>query len=255
MNCYAIRTCICIAIFSFLMWGCKKENTDNNLLCKLSSVRYWDFPNNLSYINYEYDTQGRVIKETSQNDPVMFHYYKDSVVIDEGFRTTVYYLNASGLAVTAKQTFKDNSNSYTMAYAYNSDGYLTSIQQIFTGIDLNNGNGAILKDTNYHYFTIQNGNLIKRIDVKPAYVVNYVYSTELVNDNIANVINQVFYLFPASFLGKSSKNKLIKKIDEFGYTIYNISYKYDSNGNIITMTQSDSTGLPILNHQFDYQCN
>ena len=104
-------TRIFIGLLFLAVCSCKKDK--DTPVCKLVSVHYSDgiFPP--SYLNYEYDDSGRVIKEIWPGGSNIYHYYKDSVIKDEGHRRTVYYLNASGLAlytIMKTKTLKSEAN-------------------------------------------------------------------------------------------------------------------------------------------------
>ena len=226
-----------LIIFAF---GCNKNKKDSCVIVKIATS-YNGNPS--SIISYVYDEKGRLKRMSdSQGSSTDFQYFPDSVVSLQTNTRTVYYLNNSGYADSSKVRFTVNPNqlAFDSRYTHNAEGFLTEERIIFS----QSYNGSILRDTSYNRFTIANGNVMK---------VQYANSPEIIYEY--SPMEARHYLLNAGqlpFLGKSSKNLILKTLLSNGSVQSSFSYQLDADGNVSRSTETFSNALWV--HDFTYSC-
>jgi YD repeat-containing protein len=229
---------ILLAIFAY---SCEKDKNQNCTIVKIVSTYNG---NPTSILNYEYDDQGRIKRITdSQGSTTEFQYLKDSIVTLQPNTRSVYYLNNSGYADSSKVRYTVNPNQLALdnKYTYNSDGFLIEERTIFSQFY----NGSILKDTSYNRFTIANGNIIKAQYPNSPEIL-YEYSSQEAKHYLVN-------LSQLPFLGKSSKNLILKTLYSNGATQSSFTYQFDGDGNVSRSTESFPNASSI--RDFTYSCD
>lgn len=210
------------------LFSCKKDkNTD----CRF--IQTDSFLNGIrqTATNYFFDDKGRVtmriIHQATGKDTAAYRYTADSVVIDYGNIYSVYYLNSSGLATHSYTSMDYNPNSIRddQSYTYDANGYLVSQRVIFSQLYL----GTIVKDTQYYYFEIAGGNVVRTYgsNVLDQY---YQYNNEPSDSRIPDM-----HYFPSvigPFLGKSPVNLVAGVGNAPGSASITYTYKKDKDGRL-----------------------
>jgi len=196
-----MRNSLFIFCLLVLLTACNKKNTYS--ICDLTQVEIISDGSPTTFINYQYDANGRIKRVITGPGADVYEYFTDSVVVisaatgpPSSGRMT-YSINSAGLATTARLTFNPNPNSLQIDYLYNYDaaGYLISEREIFSQLY----NGVIIRDTTFRNYTVANGDIIKKTETNSTDII-YEYSADVMPDNVP-MLNP----FPSregSFLGK-----------------------------------------------------
>lgn len=217
----------------FLFSACTKNSEKRNQQ-PIRVDTYWD--GKLQWVTYyEYDNMQRIKKITSslpgsstQGYLYTYEYYNDSVVFNEPNERTTYFLNNAGLATSAVTNFIGNPNSLSFDYTftYDPNGYLIEKREIFSQLYC----GTILRDTNFIYYTITNGNITKEFGTNIA-DINFEYSSMPSRERF-----NAFTSRRESFLGKTSVNLISGAKDNTGQITSTYEYDIELGGKIRSRT-------------------
>jgi hypothetical protein len=242
-NLYLIIFAIILAL------SCKKDNSP--FKCKVTQLKVHSNGALAYSVRYFYIDDGKFEKivsgTTNQVSSLTFEYFKDSIVTSDAVGRTTYFLNNLGLADSSKTHLKSNLNEESLesSYKYDVQGYLIEHKEIH----IRSFDRSILRDTNFTYQTISDGNIIKRWGTS-LQETHYEYlEKELINPT-TSLSNSGYFLF----LGKPNRNLLSKNTDGNGNIIYTYAYEFDSRGNVSKITTQPSAGN-VGTLEYLYNCN
>ena len=209
-----------------------------------------------SFINYQYDANGRIKKNFAEGWTEVYDYYPDSVVVTSAANATsssyvrmTYFLNSAGVATSAKRIYNPNPNSLQLddMYTYDAAGYLITERSIFSQLY----NGSILRDTTFRTYTVLNGDIIKKTETNSVDML-YRYSSDAMPDNV-----QYLNPFPSrqgSFLGRHVAH-LITRADPNATGDGGISYSFDQGKKVSEMRATGSGTTINQRVLFHYACD
>jgi len=183
--------------------------------------------------------------------PVIYTYFKDSILVDVNNTWNRIILDEKGLFVrdeSPNEFSKTKAITSRLKHTYNKEGYLIKL--------------VLFDDyVSYSYSTIylyeyKNGNMIKtthknrNIDEngfvnESSYTITYEYHNDLPN-TIGNT------QFGKSYLGRSNKNLIKKERNSNNYSAtYN--YDFDKQGKIIRLRHiNDENGMVVRDYKYEY---
>ncbi|MBJ2176277.1 hypothetical protein JBL43_18645 [Aureibaculum sp. A20] len=238
---------------------------DTSLITKQSVIN----GNYILTIDYQYDNEGRIIKESLNNyeinkdgdsiqttyanvKPAVYKYFTDSILIEVNNTWRKLVLNKKTLFtkdISPNSFSKVKKLTTRLRHTYNSNGFVIK---------------TVLFDDyiTYSYSTIydyeySNKNLVKETQTnrnigsdntvtEDSYYIEYEYFKNKLN-SIGNIN------FGKKYLGKSSKNLIKKEIGSNGY-IANYEYEFDKNGNV-TKKSIFNNKDGIKTREFNYEYN
>jgi len=239
-------------LFLLIVLSCKKKDAAN---CRYTQSESYFNGVKQNSIAYSYDGQGRISRyityQSPKNDTATYRYTGDSVVIDYGNIFSVYYLAAGGLATHSYTTLKTNNPNAIrddQTYTYNANGYLVAQRFIFSQLYL----GNIIRDTQYYYFDIAGGNVVKAYGSNMTDIL-YEYSGEPMDSRIPEL--NTFPSRIGAFLGKAPVNLIAVMKDAAGTPFVSYTYVRNKEGRITEkqVTQHFSTDKP--REVYNYTCD
>ncbi|WP_316840511.1 DUF4595 domain-containing protein [Pedobacter gandavensis] len=260
------------AISLLIVASCKKDlaKEETNVTCQMTSFTVKS--NNIGYefsssYSLSYDDKGRITKMKESGGYEMNYSYSSTQIIEESplkdsyAYKTIYQLDASGKIVSAimKYTNVGTDEVSSLKYFYNSDGYLSEIQDTYMG-----ETGTNEGETDIDKYNYTNGNLtsIVRTDPNPNGGVSirttqFSYNNDLAPSSFFGTYDRELPNAGVlkAYFGKASKN-LISEISDTknSITAPSVRYTYQKNeeSNIIHMTE---TGKLVSNvYGFAYNC-
>lgn len=253
--------------FNLFFSSCNKDNDNEAKLSVslISSVSYFYNGESEGTDNYEYDTQGRIIKMTDNDGNYSTIEYSQSTVTVKDYEdgkldyTMVFKLNSKGLCTSQEE------GDYIAINEYDSDGYRKSSvsesdDYIYTEtFTVSGGNYVTIvsedqtKTKSASIISLdrnRKSNLLKKLsqDFKPQNTLkstaNYLSKTDF--QFYLDKTNTIeFENMGISFFGKQNKNpvkeeKRTSTYDSDTYTdITTYTYEYDSKGRITKQTDND----------------
>ncbi len=193
-------------------------------------------------IQYTYDTQGRVIKDTYEDGETVSYLYDNSgalaTVIDSGsgISTTYYYDFIDRLA---KYTEKGTGYSHSVEYGYDAENNLSSLKETINGT---------LRTTGYTY---DDDNRLDTLTAE-GHAIDYTYDAlgriekQEVKDGTEVVLTTTFTYYDPTETTTSTQVKSIQQTaDNYSITY---TYTYDGNGNILTIFDGANT----IRYEYDH---
>jgi YD repeat-containing protein len=228
----------------FIFFGCTVGEVDpnTNLKGKIKSIKYSSsFDPSTFYIdNFEYNSTGFVSKSIrlDQNnkltDELTLTRNADNLVTSSSFGPPdgIKFTRTFKYDASKKLTSEDNRNN-TITYEYGADGSLTKTKIV-------NKSSQNITEANYKW-TNENLSTITYPTVGIATYTKY--------DDKANPFYQLYikdigiwniFVYPEYW----SKNNLISRKSSNG-NIQNYVYEYDTEGNVIKLKESSSSGIIV----------
>lgn len=208
----ATSTVLAALLFICIGSGCKKEtpsttpNSGSKNNCRVASVTEQNFLiSETTTKSYQYDGEGRVIKESYPNGYYTIFSYEGNKLIIRQYNVADQqinsdprdecYINSNGYIVKRVRYHTGSHYFNTSEYTYSPDGYM--IEAKYTDED---------KRVDITTFTIENGNTVKEKNKDGSLIITYTY---LADENKAG-IHQGFVSTDADalarFYGKPNKN-------------------------------------------------
>lgn len=243
--------------------SCKKEKTEENAAssdCKPVKISFSEKSGD-DIVDLIYDAQNRIASLKSDGvEQLKFSYSNTEIVSIETVIepkqtynvTTTYKLDAQGRIISAATTSSTGANIGTTAYTYNTDGYLTDLVETTSNKTLK------------YKLTYSNGNLTSVTSQQVGYpesVDIFEYSTELAPASYMSLgavdgMADKFDGFLANYMGKRSKNLLIKGTNADDKSVSTVVYKKDTKGNITSaeITETTSKYTDKFSVNYEYSC-
>jgi hypothetical protein len=218
--------------------------------------------------SYDYDSEGRLVKESGNTyelnkegfiiqevmaggTPAMYTYFKDSIVMTVNNTWVRMILNKKNLFIkniTPNEFSKTNQLTTREKRTYNSNGFVIKMEVFDDYVtysysmiyDYEYSNGNIIKETR----TSQNKSSDGTISGNSYYIEYEYYEDKLNTLGNAN--------FGKNYLGNSNKNLIKREKKSNGY-IAKHEYEFDKNGNVTKMNIFDEkNGTKTDEYNYEY---
>lgn len=255
------------ALMPLVFITCKKSD-DSPKACKVVKIAIASVGNDTAFIKYSYDATDRLIKTDLEEGNYTTYNFEPNKVTSKTYvgnalsYTEIFTLNAEGMAVSSTYALAGAAVSKTIAYEYDSDGFLISKATTLVG------HSSVDDTYTYEY---ENGNLIDEAhdytaDGLPSTDKTYQYYTDKSNNfdlkvsimgkKSANLLKKtVFTIYSNSTITSKPVISSVKKAALNSDVVITTSYTYEflTDGKVAKQTTTIGTGS-LVNIPY-YECN
>lgn len=236
---------VCISLFA-----CKKDKT-SPANCDLLIERSNEFGTS----QYEYDAQGRILKETISDGRVRTYEYPDDRTVKTKVSNEIedIALNDKN-EVIRLETHYNNGQKMILSYEFGTDGLPVSFKAEEFGVGENQPYRTTVNEMKYK-ITDGNPYYISFKDQQTGQKIEFEYTYDLSRLNNLPKGKSYFIYNPIYEMPKSKNLPISLRVSGLININSNISYEFDTKGRITKLTSKPTNQSSPSVEEYRYKCN